>query len=96
MEGRCSRRTGVFLPPFSLFSVSSFSDRFSLISAVPSELSSAKAEIEKTIDVINEAFTELLNKLFQKSAFDATTDAQVLQTMLAKEGLTKTKLTEES
>ena len=59
------------------------------------DIISAKAEIEKTIDIINEAFTELLNKLFQESAFDASTDAQVLQTMLAKEGLTKNKMTEE-
>ena len=69
---------------------------FDDVSAPNSDIQSAKAEIEKTIDVINEAFTELLNKLFQRSAFDAATDAQVLQTMLAKEGLTKTKLTEES
>ena len=35
------------------------------------------------------AFAELLNKLFRDRAFDATTDAQVLKTMLAKEGLTR-------
>lgn len=68
---------------------------FDDVSAPNQDITSAKAEIEKTIDVINEAFTELLNKLFQKSAFDASTDAQVLQTMLAKEGLTKSKMTEE-
>lgn len=60
------------------------------------DIASAKAEIEKTIDIINEAFTELLNKLFQDSAFDAATDAQVLQTMLAREGLTKNKVMEEN
>lgn len=59
------------------------------------DITSAKTEIEKTIDIINEAFSELLNKLFQDSAFDAATDAQVLQTMLAKEGLTKNKNLEE-
>ena len=37
--------------------------------------------------IINEAFTELLNNLFQDEVFDATTDAQVLQTMLSREGL---------
>ena len=68
---------------------------FDDVSAPNHDITSAKTEIEKTIDVINEAFTELLNKLFQKSAFDAATDAQVLQTMLAKEGLTKSKLTED-
>jgi len=55
----------------------------------------AKAEIEKTVDIINEAFTELLNKLFQATVFDVTTDAQVLQTMLAKEGLTKNDFSED-
>lgn len=68
---------------------------FDDVSAPNQDIASAKAEIEKTIDIINEAFTELLNKLFQKSAFDAATDAQVLQTMLAQEGLTKNSLTEE-
>ena len=68
---------------------------FDDVSAPNHDITSAKSEIEKTIDVINEAFTELLNKLFQKSAFDAATDAQVLQTMLAKEGLTKNKMMEE-
>jgi len=68
---------------------------FDDISAPNNDIASAKAEIEKTIDIINEAFTELLNKLFQDSAFDAATDAQVLQTMLAREGLTKNKVVEE-
>ena len=68
---------------------------FDRISAPGEEVISAKAEIEKTVDTINEAFTELLNKLFQATVFDATTDAQVLQTMLAKEGLTKNKFSEE-
>lgn len=69
---------------------------FDDVSAPNNDITSAKAEIEKTIDIINEAFTELLNKLFQQSAFDAATDAQVLQTMLAKEGLTKNKMTEDN
>lgn len=68
---------------------------FDDVSAPNHDISSAKAEIEKTIDIINEAFTELLNKLFQTYAFDAATDAQVLQTMLAKEGLTQNKVVEE-
>lgn len=53
------------------------------------DIQDAKAEIQKTLDIINEAFVELLNNLFQDAAFDATTDAQVLQTMLAREGLRK-------
>lgn len=69
---------------------------FDDVSAPGADIVSAKAEIEKTIDIINEAFVELLNKLFQTSVFDATADAQVLQTMLAKEGLTKNKFAEET
>lgn len=59
------------------------------ISTPGAEVLSAKKEIEKTLDSINSAFVELLNNLFQDSVFDVTTDAQVLQTMLAREGLTK-------
>jgi hypothetical protein len=39
--------------------------------------------------MINQAFVTLLNNLFQDAAFDASADAQVLQAMLAKEGLTE-------
>lgn len=59
------------------------------------DIIAAKTEIEKTVDTINEAFTELLNKLFQATVFDVTTDAQVLKTMLAKEGLTKNDFSED-
>ncbi len=61
---------------------------FDNMSAPGEEVLEAKEEIEKTLDTINHAFTELLNRLFRDSAFDATTDAQVLKTMLEKEGLT--------
>ena len=66
---------------------------FDKVSEPGEEIISAKVEIEKTLDTINQAFAELLNKLFRASVFDVTTDAQVLQTMLAKEGLTKDGLT---
>lgn len=51
------------------------------------DIRDAKEEIQKTLGIINEAFVELLNNLFQETVFDVTTDAQVLQTMLAREGL---------
>ena len=60
---------------------------FDKISSPGEEILAAKAEIENTLDTINQAFTELLNNLFQDAVFDATTDAQVLKTMLAREGL---------
>lgn len=62
---------------------------FDMISNPNDDIMSAKAEIEETLDTINEAFEELLNSLFQDKVLDITTDAQVLQTMLASEGLTK-------
>lgn len=62
---------------------------FDQISVPGEEVLAAKAEIEKTLDIINQAFKELLNNLFQDAVFDATTDARVLKTMLAREGLTR-------
>ncbi len=63
-------------------------EQFDDLSAQGDEIREAKAEIKKTLDTINCAFEELLNRMFRDTAFDVTTDAQVLQTMLAKEGLT--------
>lgn len=62
---------------------------FDDMSAPGEHILSAKTEIEGTLDTINQAFEELLNKLFMDAAMDVTTDAQVLQTMLAQEGLTR-------
>lgn len=62
-------------------------EEFDQVSAPGQEILEAKAEIENTLDTINQAFAELLNNLFQDAVFDATTDAQVLKTMLAREGL---------
>lgn len=62
---------------------------FDVISSPGEDILTAKKEIEATLDTINEAFVELLNSLFQDKVFDVTTDAQVLQTVLASEGLTK-------
>ncbi|MCR5791313.1 MAG: 5-bromo-4-chloroindolyl phosphate hydrolysis family protein [Lachnospiraceae bacterium] len=51
------------------------------------EIISAKAEIENTLDKINEAFKQLLNNLFQDSVWDVTSDAKVLETMMKQDGL---------
>ena len=74
--------------PTTLKLVEAYED-FDRISVPGKDIIDAKAEIERTLDIINQAFKELLNNLFQDAVFDATTDAQVLQTMLAREGLTK-------
>jgi 5-bromo-4-chloroindolyl phosphate hydrolysis protein len=52
-------------------------------------ISSAKKEIEGTLDTINLAFENLLDSLFEDAAMDISTDISVLQTMLAQEGLTE-------
>lgn len=64
-------------------------EEFDSLSVQGEDIAEAKREIEKTLDTINDAFGELLIRLFKDAAFDAATDAQVLQTMLAKEGLTQ-------
>jgi len=62
---------------------------FDSVSAPGPDIIAAKQEIENTLDTLNSAFTELLNNLFKDRVVDITTDAQVLQTMLAREGLSK-------
>ncbi len=49
---------------------------------------SSKAEIEKTLDTLNDAFARLLDSIFQDTAWDVSSDISVLHTMLAQEGLT--------
>ncbi len=74
--------------PTTLKLVESY-EEFDRISSPGPDIVKAKAEIENTLDTINAAFRELLNTLFQDAVFDATTDAQVLKSMLAREGLMK-------
>lgn len=52
-------------------------------------ISSAKKEIEETMDTINLAFENLLDGLFEDLAMDISTDISVLETMFAQEGLTE-------
>lgn len=49
---------------------------------------SSKAEIEQTLDTLNEAFARLLDSVFQDTAWDVSSDISVLNTVLAQEGLT--------
>ncbi|MBR1471185.1 MAG: 5-bromo-4-chloroindolyl phosphate hydrolysis family protein [Lachnospiraceae bacterium] len=48
----------------------------------------SKKEIEDTIDVMNEAFDRLFDSLFEDTSLDIETDAEVIRTLLAQEGLT--------
>lgn len=51
-------------------------------------ISSSKQEIKNTLDTINEAFENLLDRFFKDTAWDISTDISALQMMLAQEGLT--------
>lgn len=83
--GRMQKMMEYYLPTMVKL-VEAYVD-FEKVEMPGAEIVNAKAEIYKTLGIINEAFVELLNNLFQDAVFDATTDAQVLQTMLAREGL---------
>ncbi len=53
---------------------------------------STKREIEEAMDVINDAFEKLLDKLFEDTAWDVSTDISVMKTMMAQDGLTDSEL----
>lgn len=54
-------------------------------------IKTAKAEIEKTMDTINQAFEKLLDDMYQDAAFEAAADAKVLKTVLAQDGYMKSE-----
>lgn len=51
-----------------------------------------KSEIENSLDMINKAMKIMYDELFQDIAMDTSADITVLETMLAREGLTKQQL----
>ena len=51
-------------------------------------IKTAKQQIEQTLDTINIAFENLLDKLFTDEVLDVSSDISVLETMLKQEGLT--------
>ena len=55
---------------------------------VGNNIAKTKKEIEDTIDVINDAFENLLDSLFQDMAWDISSDISVMKTMMAQDGLT--------
>lgn len=52
-------------------------------------ITTAKNEINNTLDTINLAFENLLDDLFEDEAMDVSTDISVLETILMQEGLTE-------
>lgn len=61
---------------------------FTLVEFPGENIREAKKEIRQTLDTINGAFEKLLDDMYQDTAFDVMTDASVLQSMLAREGMT--------
>ena len=51
-------------------------------------IKTAKQQIENTLDTINQAFENLLDRLFTDEMLDVSSDISVLETMLKQEGLT--------
>lgn len=54
-----------------------------------SNITKTKQEIDDAMDVINDAFENLLNSLFENMAWDISSDISVMKTMMAQDGLTK-------
>ena len=54
------------------------------------------AEIEKTMETINQAFGKLLDDMYQDAAFEAAADAKVLKTVLAQDGYMKSEFITET
>lgn len=55
-------------------------------------IAGTKLEIERTLDTINEAFENLLDRFFEDTAWDIASDISVMKTMMAQEGLTEDAL----
>lgn len=52
-------------------------------------IKTAKQEIAKALDTINDAYEKLYDSMYAEAAMDVASDISVLQTLLAQEGLTK-------
>lgn len=59
---------------------------FDALSIKGENVTKSMNEIENTLDTISSAFEQLLDDLFQDTAFDISADISVLQTMFAREG----------
>ena len=74
--------------PTTLKLVNAYKD-FDKESVQGENITSAKKEIDLTLDTINQAFEKLYDSFFLNVAMDISTDISVLETLLAQEGLTK-------
>lgn len=57
-------------------------------------VTNTRHEIENAMDVINNAFATLLDQLFQRTAWDVSSDISVMKTMMAQDGLTENAMAE--
>lgn len=62
---------------------------FDKLSVQGDNISTAKSEIEETLNTINYAFENLLDSLYEDVTLDVSSDISVLETLLAQEGLTR-------
>ncbi len=76
--------------PTTVKLVESYAD-FDKAGIAGDNIMTAKAEIEKTLDTINQAFEKLLDDMYQDAAFEAAADAKVLKTILAQDGYMKSE-----
>ena len=74
--------------PTTLKLVNAYKD-FDKESVQGENITSAKNEIDLTLDTINQAFEKLYDSFFLNAAMDISTDISVLETLLAQEGLTQ-------
>ncbi len=74
--------------PTTLKLVNAYKD-FDKESIQGENITSAKKEIDLTLDTINQAFEKLYDSFFLNAAMDISTDISVLETLLAQEGLTQ-------
>lgn len=79
------RRFMEYYLPTTVRLVTAYAD-FDRVGIEGENITSAKREIEKTLETIYEAFKNLLDDLYQNAAMEAAADAQVLKTMLAQDG----------
>ena len=54
-------------------------------------IAKSKTAVENSLDMIAAAFEKQLDNLYKDTQLDITSDIQVLETMMAAEGLTKTE-----
>ncbi len=73
--------------PTTLKLLRSYAD-FERSGASGENISSAKAEIERILDTLVDGFRKQLDKLYESEAMDISSDIDVLETMLRRDGLT--------